>query len=70
MFGYSPRPNYADFVVTSAYSEGYEWQPKRYSPNLPGRAPGSLGGPMYINFENSSGFGADVYIGGYLYKKP
>lgn len=40
-----------------------------FTPNLPGQAAGEPGGPLYLNFENGKGLGADAYINGYLYVK-
>jgi hypothetical protein len=43
--------------------------PKWYTPDVAGKDPGTLGGPFYIDFENRL-YGADVYIWGYLFRKP
>jgi hypothetical protein len=38
-----------------------------YTPDLPGQEAGKPGGPLYLNFENGKGLGADAWVWGDLY---
>lgn len=66
--GTMPGPGSADFSVKSG---GTIQDPSQiwYTPDLPGKPAGSEGGPLYVNFVNGT-FAADVYIWGYLFRKP
>jgi hypothetical protein len=64
--GSVPSTSSAAFTVDTAYcvkwqSPGTFWE----TVNKPGQAPGTKGGPLYLNFRNGY-VGADVYIDGYL----
>jgi hypothetical protein len=59
------------FTVTDAFAQneaGYPNGEHFYTPDLPGQAPGEVGGPLNFDFRNGSGGGAgDVYVNGFLY---
>jgi hypothetical protein len=61
----------SSFTVTDAFAQneaGYPNGEHFYTPDLPGQAPGEVGGPLNFNFDNGSGGGTgDVYVSGFLY---
>jgi hypothetical protein len=71
--GTLPGPNRADWSISAAGLNGDNGRPlpgpKWFSPNLPGKDPGTLGGPLYMDFRNAW-FGADVFFWGYLLLGP
>jgi hypothetical protein len=69
--GHLPSSGSDRFTITDAYAQndsGYPNGDHFYTPDLPGQAPGEVGGPLKLNFENGSGtdFGAQVWASGYL----
>jgi hypothetical protein len=71
--GTLPGPGSANWSISAAGLNGDNGRPlpgpKWVSPNLPGKDPGTLGGPMYMDFENGR-WGADVFVWGYLLLGP
>jgi hypothetical protein len=61
------------FTITDAFAQnesGYPNGDHFYTPDLPGQAPGEVGGPLNFNFKNGSGGGSgEVLVNGYLYLK-
>ena len=69
--GTSPAPNSARFTINDGYAQGdagYGSGDHFYTPDLPGQDAGEVGGPLYLDFNYSSG-GSTVKIHGYLYLK-
>jgi hypothetical protein len=62
-------PGSAGLLVDKASVKTETGTAEFFTPNLPGQAPGEPGGPLYLNFVNGRGLGADAYINGYLYVK-
>ena len=72
--GTVPNAGSNRYTITDAFAQndkGYPNGDHFYTPDLPGQAPGEIGGPLTINFQNGSGtdFGAECWISGYLYLK-
>jgi len=71
LLGSVPSSSSANFTITDASdphgpadTKDTHW----YTPDVAGAAPGTQGGPLYLDFENGS-WGFDIYIRGFLYKK-
>jgi hypothetical protein len=62
-------PDSAGLMVDKAIVQTETGTTEFFTPNLPGQQPGEPGGPLYLNFENGKGTGADAYINGFLYVK-
>jgi hypothetical protein len=60
-----PGPGSARFDVSVATAFGAQGEPRFDTEGSPDVAPGELGGPLYLNWENGK-WGADLYIHGYL----
>jgi hypothetical protein len=72
--GTLPSSNSDRFTVKDGFAQndtGYPNGDHFFTPDLPGQAPGEVGGPLRINWENGSGthYGSKVWITGYLYLK-
>jgi hypothetical protein len=70
--GHLPSSGSNRFTVTNGFARNDRGGGDNfYTPDLPGQAPGEVGGPLSLNFENGSGtdFGAQVWVSGYLYLK-
>jgi hypothetical protein len=72
--GHIPDSSSDRYTITDAYAQneaGYPNGDHFYTPDLPGQAPGEVGGPLKLNFKNGSGddFGAQSWVSGYLYLK-
>ena len=71
--GSVPSPGSPRWSISAAGLNGSNGRPapgpKWFSPDLPGKDPGTLGGPLAINFQNAP-FGADVFFWGYLLLGP
>ena len=60
------------FTVTNGFARNDRGTGDNFfTPDLPGQAPGEVGGPLNLSFENGSGlnFGAQLWVSGYLYLK-
>lgn len=71
LLGSVPSSSSANFTIADASdphgpsdTKDTHW----YTPDVAGAAPGTQGGPLYLDFENGS-WGFDIYIRGFLYKK-
>jgi hypothetical protein len=71
--GHIPNSSSNRFTVTDAFAQnesGYPNGDHFYTPDLPGQAPGEVGGPLDFNFKNArSGGSGEVWVSGYLYLK-
>jgi hypothetical protein len=72
--GTLPNSGSDRFTVKDGFAQndtGYPNGDHFFTPDLPGQAPGEVGGPLKLNFKNGSGIdrGAQVWITGYLYLK-
>lgn len=71
--GKVPNPAGAEFYVSDAWGRGDTGAlsgDHLYTPNIPGQAAGTIGGPLYLNFVNRRFDSNRVEIHGYLYLKP
>jgi hypothetical protein len=71
LYGSVPGPGSADWSISTATAEhgpADTKDTKWFTPNVPGAAAGTQGGPLYLDFENGS-WGFDIYVRGYLYRK-
>lgn len=50
---------------TKIYARNPQWSGS--TPDLPGQPAGSVGGPLYFDFQNGT-YGADIYVHGYFQK--
>jgi hypothetical protein len=61
------------FTITDAFAQnesGYPNGDHFYTPDLPGQAPGEVGGPLAFNFKNGrAGSDGEVLVSGFLYLK-
>lgn len=71
--GTLPGPGSARWSISAAGLNGDDGRPapgpKWLSPDLPGKDPGTLGGPLYMDFRNAP-WGADIFFWGYLLLGP
>jgi hypothetical protein len=69
MEGHMSGPGSADLMIDRAVVKTDTGTAEFFTPNLPGQKAGEPGGPLYLNFVNGRGLGADAWIDGYLYVK-
>jgi hypothetical protein len=70
--GHIPSSGSNRFTVTNGFARNERGSGDNFfTPDLPGQAPGEVGGPLNLSFENGSGldFGAQLWVSGYLYLK-
>jgi hypothetical protein len=69
LFGTNPDPGSDVYSVDNAIAQASSLPDLRwYTPDIAGVAPGQVGGPLSLDFQNGT-VGADVYISGYLFRK-